>query len=123
MPKKRPAQKRYTCQVPLVLAARLEALFEMHPETESSLLLADLLALGLAQVELTRSATPLEASAAQPTQPTQPGLHHPAIYLLTGPFDAFHGLVQKHHLALEHMQDDTDMPSMGAQDYRLNPDD
>jgi hypothetical protein len=123
MPKKRPAQIRYTCQVPLALAARLEALFEMHPETEPDLLLADLLALGLAQVEHTRSGIALAESAASPAQPAQPGLHRPAIYLLTGPFDAFHGLVQKHHLALEHTQGDADTPSMSAHDYRLNPDD
>lgn len=123
MPKTRPAQKRYACQVPLALAAQLEALFEMHPEVERSRLLADLLALGLGQVEHTRSGTPLAELAVPTARPAQPGLHHPAIYLLTGPFDAFRGLVQKHHLALDRAPDGADTPPVSAPDYRLSAED
>ena len=116
MPTARTGQKHYACQVPLALAARLEALFDMHPEKQRSQLMADLLALGLDQVERTRSGLTL----AEP-EPL-PDAHAP-IYLLTGPFDAFHGLVHKHHLALERALDEADTPPGSAQDYRLNPDD
>ena len=114
MPTARTGQKHYACQVPLALAARLEALFDMHPEKQRSQLMADLLALGLGQVERTRSGFTL----AEPL----PDAHAP-IYLLTGPFDAFHGLVHKHHLALERTLDEADTPPGSAQDYWLNPDD
>lgn len=110
-----PSQKRYTCQVTLALAARLEALFELHPQAERSTVLADLLTLGLAQVESKRSAR-------NPAGPEfQPDALQP-IYLLTGPFEAFHGLVQKHHLALESALNDNNAPQTNSLNYRLNLD-
>jgi hypothetical protein len=115
MPTAHPSQKRYTCQVPLALAARLEALFEMHSQTERNQVMVDLLALGLAQVARTRS----ELTAAGPEPQPDP---QRSIYLLTGPFEAFHGLVQKHHLALERARDDHDTLPLIEPDYRLNPD-
>ncbi len=115
MPALHRGQKRYTCQVSLALAAQLEALCEMHPETGPNQLMADLLALGLAQIGRTQSEPP-PAELERPPDTQQP------IYLLTGPFDAFHGLVHKHHLALERAQDDTETPPATTQDYRLNPD-
>lgn len=116
MPTARTGQKHYTCQVPLALAARLEALLDLHPEKQRSQLMADLLALGLEQVERTRSG--LTVAEPEPLPDA-----HASIYLLTGPFDAFHGLVHKHHLALECALDEADTPPGSAQDYRLNTDD
>lgn len=115
MPALHRGQKRYTCQVSLALAAQLEALFEMHPEADPNQLMADLLALGLAQIERTQSERPPAALERMPDT-------HQPIYLLTGPFDAFHGLVHKHHLALERAQEHNDIPPATTQDYRLNPD-
>ena len=88
------ATKRYTCRLPLALASRLEALLEMHPETTRSRLMADLLGLGLAEVERTRTGAGLAWGGVRADHP-------PPIYLLTGPFSAFHKLTHKHHLALE----------------------
>lgn len=116
MPTPHPGQKRYTCQVPLALASRLEALFEMHPQTGRNQVMTDLLALGLAEVARTRAARNGANPAYQPDA-------QQAIYLLTGPFEAFHGLVQKHHLALESAMNDHPTVPMNPQDYRLNPDD
>ena len=86
--------KRYTCRLPLELAARLEALFEMHPQTPRSRLMADLLRLGVAEVQRTHAGHDLAQTLLQP-DPQQP------IYLLTGPFAAFHKLSYQHHLAME----------------------
>ena len=88
------ATKRYTCRLPLALASRLEALLEMHPETTRSRLVADLLGLGLAEVERTRTGAGLGWGGVRADR-QQP------IYLLTGPFSEFHKLTHKHHLALE----------------------
>lgn len=86
--------KRYTCRLSLDLAARLEALFEMHLQTPRSRLMADLLRLGVAEVQRTHADQNLAQTFA-PLNPQQP------IYLLTGPFAAFHKLSYQHHLALE----------------------
>jgi len=86
--------RRYAFLLPLDLAASLEALFEMHPNTPRSHLMADLLRLGVAEVQRTRAGEDL-AQPLAPLDPRQP------IYLLTGPFAAFHKLSYKHHVALE----------------------
>lgn len=89
------ARKRYSCRLPLELASRLEALCEMHPQKTRSQLMGDLLGLGLAEVERAWS-----GAAAGPAE-FHPDTRQP-IYLLTGPFAEFHGLIHKHHLAMEH---------------------
>jgi hypothetical protein len=107
------ATKRYTCSLPLALASRLEALLEMHPETTRSQLIGDLLGLGLAEVERTRSGSGLEWGGVQADR-QQP------IYLLTGPFSEFHKLTQKHHLALERERCGDDLAEPGpSQRYLL----
>jgi hypothetical protein len=42
------------------------------------------------------------------------------IYLLCGPFAAFHGLVHKHHLAREHARTRDDPEAHGSSDYALD---
>lgn len=96
------ARKRYALRLPLALASRLEALCEMHPQAPRSQLIADLIGLGLAQVERRAQA---EAPASAP--PFYPDIRQP-IYLLTGPFSEFHGLTYKHHLAMEREFDESD---------------
>lgn len=89
------ARKRYACRLPLELASRLEALCEMHPRKTRTQIMGDLLGLGLAEVERAGS-----GAAAGPAG-FHPDTRQP-IYLLTGPFAEFHGLIRKHHLAMEH---------------------
>jgi predicted DNA-binding protein len=89
------ARKRYSFRLPLELASRLEALFEMHPAQPRARLVGDLLRLGLAEVERVQSAVAAGQAGFHPDK-KQP------IYLLTGPFAEFHGLTRKHHLAMEH---------------------
>lgn len=89
------SRKKYTVRLPLALAARLEALCEMHPETTRTQLIGDLLGLGLAEVERVRSG-PNDTATSLVPDVNQP------IYLLMGPFSEFHHLSYKHHLALEH---------------------
>jgi predicted DNA-binding protein len=89
------ARKRYSFRLPLELASRLEALFEMHPQKSRARLLGDLLSMGMAEVERVQSAAAAGLAEFHPDK-KQP------IYLLTGPFAEFHGLTRKHHLAMEH---------------------
>lgn len=100
------ARKRYSFRLPLALASRLEALCEMHPQKTRTHLLADLLSLGLAEVERVQSEVAAGLAEFHPDT-KQP------IYLLTGPFSEFHGLAHKHHLAMEHelAKDDTESSS------------
>jgi hypothetical protein len=88
-------RKRYSCRLPLDLASRLEALCEMHPEKTRAQLMGDVLGVGLAEVERAWSGSASGLAGFQPDT-RQP------IYLLTGPFAEFHGLIHKHHLAMEH---------------------
>lgn len=90
----RHARKCYRVDVPLALAAQLEALIEMHPQQKRSQVLADVLALGLAALA--------QAHAADSPHPPPPNPDATqAIYLLSGPFSEFRNLAYKHHLALE----------------------
>ncbi|MDO8771718.1 MAG: hypothetical protein Q7K57_24010 [Burkholderiaceae bacterium] len=75
----------------------------MHPQKTRAQLFSDLLGLGLAEVER------VQATGAAGLAEFQPDTKQP-IYLLTGPFAAFHGLTHKHHLAMEHelTKDDTE---------------
>ena len=86
--------KRYICQLPPDLAASQKALFEMHPHPPRSRVMSDILCLGMAEVQRTQVGGHLVQSLSQPE------LRQP-IYLLTGPFSAFHKLLYQHHLALE----------------------
>jgi hypothetical protein len=87
-------RKKFAFRLPLDLAAQFEALCELNPETRRARVMADLLRLGLAQV------TQDQASFVPPQVAQRPD-HPRAVYLPTGPFAEFHGLVHKHHLALE----------------------
>jgi len=88
------ARKRYSFRLPIELASRLEALCEMHPQTTRAQLMGDLLGLGLAEAERAWS------GAATGLAGFHPDTRQP-VYLLTGPFAEFHGLIHKHHLAME----------------------
>ena len=104
---------RYSLRLPLPLAARLAAWCEMHPQRSRSELVAALLEAGLAQAERAWAAAGASVSAAAP-DPNAP------IYLPAGPFAEFHGLVQKHHLRLEHELDhDEAVAPSPAVDYLL----
>lgn len=91
----RHARQVYALRLPLGLASQLEALHDLHPQTSREQLLSDVLALGVAEVRRAHDSTP-----PAPMVPLSPD-EREAVYLLTGPFSAFHGLVCKHHLALQ----------------------
>ena len=123
------SRKKYTFQLPLDVAAHLEALCEMHADTRRAQVLADVLALGLAQVTQAHAKAHAQAhsQAAHPTpgagavpavEGSAPDTKQ-AIYLLTGPFAEFHKLVRVHHLALEHeIAGDEPIPP-AVNNYRL----
>ncbi len=103
----------YRLSLPLALAARLAALGELHPQKSQEALLTDLVALGLEAVE-----------RQWPGRPEQSSDFHPdarlPVYLVTGPFAAFHGLTHKHHLAMERALAQEDPQAKGPQsDYAL----
>lgn len=123
------SRKKYTFQLPLDVAAHLEALCEMHADTRRAQVLADVLALGLAQV--TQAHAKAHAQAHSQAAHQTPGAGavpavegsapdtKQAIYLLTGPFAEFHKLVRVHHLALEHeIAGDEPIPP-AVNNYRL----
>ena len=113
LPAVRLTGKRYACRLPLELASRLEALFEMHPQKTRSRVLADLLGLGLAEVERVGSAAAAEPPVPRPDTNQQ-------VYLLSGPFAEFRGLTYKHHLALERaLAGDDTQASNPADEYSL----
>ncbi len=104
MRSERLSTKRYCCQLPHTLAAKFEAVCDMHPQKTRAHLIADLLALGLTQV------TSAAQVAFTPDMNFLPDRHQ-AIYLLNGPFSEFHELVFKHHTAMERAlsKDEIDM--------------
>ena len=111
------APKVYSLSLPLALAARLAALGELHPHKSQEALLTDLVALGLEAVE-----------RQWPGRPEQSSDFHPdarlPVYLVTGPFAAFHGLTHKHHLAMERVLAQEDPQAKGPQsDYALDDSD
>jgi len=109
-------RKRYACRLPLELASRLEALCEMHPEKTRTQLMGDLLGLGLAEVERAWAGRAVGEAGFQPDT-RQP------IYLLGGPFAEFHGLIHKHHLAMEHeLAKDDPQASSPVENYTLGDD-
>jgi hypothetical protein len=94
----RPAARRIALTLPVPLAARLAAWCEMHPQRTRSQWLLDWLDAALVGAE--RSLPRLRGAVVD----VHPDTRQP-IYLLTGPFAEFHGLVNKHHLELEHELD------------------
>lgn len=102
----------YRLSLPLALAARVAALGELHPHKTPEALLTDLVALGLSEVERQWPGRPDQSPDFNPDTRLP-------VYLVTGPFAAFHGLTHKHHLALEQAQAKED-PAAGPQsDYAL----
>jgi hypothetical protein len=98
--------RSYTLHLPLSQAARVEALCESYPHKRREEVLADLVCLGLGRIEqLWPHAVAGEAVVAADTGRS--------VYLPTGPFDEFHGLVRKHHdaLAVSDAGDRTSTPS------------
>jgi hypothetical protein len=116
------SRKKYTFQLPLDVAAHLEALCEMHADTRRAQVLADVLALGLAQVTQAHTEAHAQphaaARASQAAEWSAPDTKQ-AIYLLTGPFAEFHKLVRVHHLALEHEQSGDEPIPPAVNHYRL----
>lgn len=107
------ARKTYACRLPLELASRLEALCEMHPEKTRTQIMGDLIGLGLTEVERIGSGAAAGPAGFQPDK-RQP------IYLLTGPFAEFHGLIRKHHLAMEQeLATDDPQASYPVDEYQL----
>lgn len=109
----RRARKQYAFRLPLQLAARFEALCEMYPQKTRSELLGDLLGLGLAQLEQN-----------WPRSRAGTGEWHPdsrqPVYLVTGPFAEFRGLVHKHHMAMEReLAGDEAEPLYPLDEYQL----
>lgn len=107
------SRKKYSFNLPFSLASQLEALCELHPHKTRTQLIADLIALGLAEIERSASHASSETSEFHPDTSQH-------IYLLNGPFAEFHGLARKHHLAMERelAQDDTEL-SYPIDDYSL----
>ena len=105
-------RKRYSCRLPLELAAKLEALYQMHPGKTRTQLIGDLMGLGLAEVERAWSGASVEQARFHPDT-RQP------IYLLDGPFDEFRGLAHKHHLAMERELDQYPHVSFPVNAYTL----
>lgn len=111
-PGDRLARKKYTFRLPIPLAARIEALCDLHPRTPRRQLIADLLTLGVAEVENVH----VRQTDGVPSWWPKEESH---IYLLTGPFSEFHGLARKHHLAMEHALDNDKAPP-SLLDYQLD---
>jgi hypothetical protein len=103
-------------ELPLVIAAQLAALQEMHKSKSDHQVLIDLIALGLARVEAAAQGTEVLLDA-------KPESRHEAVYLLNGPFAEFHHLVVKHHRRMEREAagDDPEL-AIGADPYDLNDD-
>ena len=110
------SRKKYTFQLPLALAAGFEALCDLHADTRRAQVLADVLALGLAQVARARAD---HEGAAGPTVDMTAPDPTPAVYLLHGPFAEFHKLVRMHHLALEHALSGDEPMVPAVHNYRL----
>jgi hypothetical protein len=93
--------KKFSLNVPLEMASRIELLCHIHPHKTRTQIILDLLELGFQQIDHAAAKTDKEPPPFHPDT-TQ------AIYLLNGPFDEFHGLIHKHHLALEREMNERD---------------
>jgi hypothetical protein len=110
--------KNYSVKLTNALAAKLEAVCEMHPHKKPAQVLADLLTLALTEIERRADQHTEGGTLELQADPSQ------AVYLLGGPFAEFHGLVRKHHHALSQRVDgdeDTQAP-VATRAYQLgNP--
>ncbi len=107
------ARRRHSLRLPIVLAAKIEALCERHSNNKRSEILRDLIELGLQEFEHAASSIPQESAEVQADTRQH-------LYLLTGPFSEFHGLLFKHHLALEHESSiDQSDPKPAVDEYAL----
>jgi hypothetical protein len=105
---------RYVLRLPVGVAARLAAWCELHPQRSRSELVAELLDAALATAEH----APRTLPAAPAGSTADPRL---SLYLPSGAFAEFHGLVQKHHLQLERERDrEADDTPHPAVDYLLS---
>lgn len=86
--------KRYVVKIPVQFAARLEALFEMHPKKSQNQIICDVVEMGLTELDF-------QATGNTPVPIESGSDKRQAIYLVEGPFAEFHKLVLKHHYALE----------------------
>jgi len=113
-PRQRTPLRRVSLRLPIGLAARLEALCEMHEQKSRTEILTDLLTLGLSQIEKAAPPPSSPDPAAQPSGQTP-------VYLLSGPFAEFHHLVIKHHRRMERelAGEDLDLPAT-PDPYDLN---
>ena len=108
---------RRSLRLPLGVAARLAAWCELHPQRSRGDLVAELLELGLTAAE---RSLPNEAHQTAPMG-DGPGDTRQPVYLPTGAFAEFHGLVQKHHLELERERNHEDAAATyPAVDYLLS---
>ena len=105
---RRAASKRYSLRLPVGVAAPLEALCELHPARKRSQIIADLLALALERIAHS------SPGAAGPQSGFQADVRQ-HVYLLSGPFAEFRGLVQKHHRSIErqlgNVREEDEMPT------------
>lgn len=115
--------RRCSLRLPLAVAARLEAWCEMHPQRSRSEWMATLLESGLTEAERSLAVAhrgpgergkrgPDPAGEVMERAPREEGEGggpipgaQPSVYLPSGPFAEFHGLVNKHHLQLEQARD------------------
>ncbi len=106
--KPRTASKRYSLRLPVGVAAPLEALCELHPAKKRSQIIADLLALALERIE-----HPVHGTTGPESGFQADVRQH--VYLLSGPFAEFRGLVQKHHRSIErqlgNVREEDEMPT------------
>ena len=112
------SMKNYSVKLTNALAAKLEAVCEMHAHKKPEQVIADLLALALAEIERHASERTEAGTLELQPDPSQ------AVYLLGGPFAEFHGLVRKHHHALSQRvaEDEEAQIPVAARAYQLgNP--
>ena len=106
--------RRCSLRLPLAVAARLEAWCEMHPQRSRSEWMATLLESGLTEAERSLAGARGGLGEREPNAEGEgiqgediepvPGAKA-SVYLLSGAFAEFHGLVSKHHLQLEQARD------------------
>ena len=115
--KPRTVSKRYSLRLPVGVAAPLEALCELHPAKKRSQIIADLLALALERIAHS------SPGAAGPQSGFQADVRQ-HVYLLSGPFAEFRGLVQKHHRSMARAPGEaTTGDDFPPDDYSLDPND
>jgi hypothetical protein len=109
------SMKNYSVKLTNALAAKLEAVCEMHPHKKPAQVLADLLTLALTEIERRADEHTEGGTLEFHTDPSQ------SVYLLGGPFAEFHGLVRKHRHALSQRvdEDEDTLAPVVARAYQL----